>query len=201
MISGHVTGEQQRSQASCIASEFKLGKNTVVLQSMRLLPKDAWILIGASTFGLLCLFVDDNRLGFGPVGQVGTALLAAVMAVVGMLNLLPERYFLYGVELKDDGFVFHHQLRRTRFIRYESIYRIVASAMIDGTGESVCTLLVMSSDGNARLDEKILYGTEILETLKSLPGFDKQAWSDSNVPEDSLLYSTIAKRTVIFEKK
>lgn len=73
--------------------------------------------------------------------------------------------------------------------------------MIDGGGESACTLRVKSLDGNARLEENILYGTAILDALKSLPGFDNEAWSKSDVPEDSLIWSTIAKKTVILERQ
>ena len=176
-------------------------KQTILLRSMKLPRKEAWTFIAASTFGLVCLFIDDNRLGFGSVGVVGTAILGALMLILGLLNFLPERFLLYGVEMKDDGFAFHHQLRRTKFIRYKSIYRIEASSMIDGGGESACTLRLKSLDGNARLEENILYGTGILDVLKALPGFDNEAWSKSYVPEDSLLWSTIAKKTVLLERK
>ncbi|NRR34409.1 hypothetical protein HSX11_29990 [Oxalobacteraceae bacterium] len=176
-------------------------KETILLRSMKLPRREAWTFIVVSTFGLVCLFIDDNRLGFWPVGVMGTSILGALMLMLGFLHLLPERFLLYGVEMKDDGFVFHHQLRRTKFIRYKSIYQIVASSMIDGGGESACTLRVKSLDGNARLEENILYGTAILDALKSLPGFDNEAWSKSDVPEDSLLWSTIAKKTVILERQ
>jgi hypothetical protein len=167
---------------------------------MKLPRKEAWTFIFASTFALVCLFVDDNRLGFGPVGVVGTAIFGMLMLILGLLHLLPERFLLYGVEMKDDGFIFHHQLRKTKYIRYKTIYRIVASSMVDGAGESVCTLRVKSLDGNARLEESILYGTTILDALKSLPGFDNEAWSKSYVPDESLLWSTLAKKTVLLER-
>lgn len=167
---------------------------------MKLPRREAWAFIVASTFGLVCLFADDNKLGFGPVGVVGTAIFGMLMLILGLLHLLPERFLLYGVEMKDDGFFFHHQLRKTKFIRYKMIYRIVASLMVDGGGESACTLRVKSLDGNARLEENILYGTTILAVLQSLPGFDNEAWSKSYVPDESLLWSTIAKTTVLLER-
>ncbi|MFZ6688781.1 hypothetical protein ACO0K0_13620 [Undibacterium sp. SXout11W] len=180
---------------------FQLRKETILLRSMKLPRKEAWTFIIASISVLVCLYLDDNRLGFGPVGVVGTVIFGGLMLTLGFLHLLPERFLLYGIEIKDDGFFFHHQLRRTKFIRYESIYRIVASSMIDGGGESACTLRVKSLDGNARLEENILYGTEILERLKSLPGFNNEAWSQSDVPEDSLLWAIIAKKTVLLERR
>jgi hypothetical protein len=178
-----------------------LQKEKILLRSMKLPRKEAWTFIVASISVLVCLFIDDHRLGFGPVGVVGTVIFGGLMLILGFLHLLPERFLLYGVEMKDDGFVFHHQLRRTKYIRYKSIYRIVAISMIDGGGESACTLRVKSLDGNARLEENILYGTEILEVLKSLPYFNNEAWSKSYVPEDSLLWATIAKKTVLLERK
>ena len=120
--------------------------------------------------------------------------------LLGLLNLLPERFWMYGIELKQDGFLFHQQLRKTKFIRYSSIHRIVAASMVDGGGESSCTLRVMSSDGNARLEENLLYGTEVLNELKQLPGFDFGAWSKSDVPEDSLRWSLMSKKTVVFDR-
>lgn len=167
---------------------------------MKLPYKEAWTFIVVSTFGLVCLFIDDNRLGVGPVGVVGATILGSLMLILGFLHLLPERFLLYGVDMKDNGFVFHHPLRRTKFIRYKSIYRIVASS-IDGGGESDCMLRVKSLDGNARLEENILYGTGILDVLKSLPGFDNEAWSKSNAPEASLFWSIVSKKTVLLERK
>lgn len=180
---------------------FELHKETILLRSMKLPRKEAWTIIVGPIFFLACLCIDDHRLGFGPVGVAVTAILGGLMLILSLLHLLPERFLLYGIEMQADGFVFHHQLRRTKYIRYESIYRIVASSMIDGGGESVCTLRVKSLDGNARLEESILYGTGILEVLKSLPGFNNEAWSKSDVPEDSLLWATIAKKTVLLERK
>jgi hypothetical protein len=180
---------------------LELQKEKILLRSMKLPRKEAWTFIVASISVLVCLFIDDHRLGFGPVGVVVTVIFGGLMLILGLLHLLPERFLLYGVEMKDDGFFFHHQLRRTKYIRYKSIYRIIASSMIDGGGESACTLRVKSLDGNARLEENILYCTEILEVLKSLPDFNNEAWSKSYVPEDSLLWATIAKKTVLLERK
>lgn len=180
---------------------YKLNNETISLRSMRIPRKEAWTFIVLSVFGLSCLFIDDLRLEFGRTGVVASAIMGAFMLTMGLLHLLPERFWLYGIEVKNDGFLFHHQLRRTKFIRYQSIYRIVASTMIDAGGESASTLYVKSLDGNAILVENILYGTAILNVLKSLPGFNHDAWSKSDVPEDSLLWATIAKKTVLLERK
>lgn len=146
------------------------------------------------------LYLDERRLGFGSVGMVSMTIFMAILFVLGLLNLLPDRYWIYGIEIKDDGFIFHEQLRKTKFISYSSIEEVIASSMIDGGGWSSTTLRVKSSVGNARLDANLLYATEILKTLKSLPGFNHDAWSKSDVPEDSLLWSAIAKKTIVFER-
>ena len=72
--------------------------------------------------------------------------------------------------------------------------------MMDGAGESSCTLRVMSTDGNARLEESLLYGTEVLHELKRLPGFDLDAWSKSDAPDDSISWSLRSKKTVVLTR-
>lgn len=177
-----------------------LAKQRVILKSMRSSRKDAYTFLIGSILFLVFLCLDNQRLGLGQVGTVCTVIFLCIGVLLGALNLLPEHFWVYGIELKQDGFVFHEQLRRTKFIRYCAIHRIVVTSMIDGGGESSCTVRVMSTDGNARLEENLLYSTDVLSELKQLPGFNLDAWSKSDVPEGSLRWSLMSKKTVVLAR-
>lgn len=168
---------------------------------MKMPRKDAYIFIVASTLILGVLFLDEDRLGFGTLGVVITTIFLGLGLLLGLLNLLSDEFWVYGVEIREDGFIFHQQLRKLKFIRYSSIYHIVVTAFIDSGGDSSCTVLVKSTDGNARLEESLIYETEILDALMRLPGFRHEAWSKSDVPENSLTWATIAKKTVVFDSR
>lgn len=177
-----------------------LANETEILKSMRSSRKDAYTFLIGSILFLVLLFVDKQRLGLGHVGTACAVIFLCLGVLLGALNLLPEHFWIYGIELKQDGFVFREQLRKTKFIRYSSIHRIVVTSMIDGGGESSCTVRVMSTDGNARLEENLLYGTNMLNELKQLPGFDLDAWSKSDVPENSSRWSLMSKKTVVLAR-
>jgi hypothetical protein len=177
--------------------EQKLHRETVSLRSMRSPRKDAYGLIMFSVLFLGCLALDEQRMGFGSVAIVGFTVLLGLLLVLGVLNLLPEKFWQYGVEMKEDGFVFHDRLRKAKFIRYCAIDRIIVISFYDGGGEATCTTRVESTDGNARLDERLLYDTGMLDALKCLPGFRQDAWAKSDATDDSSVWELIGKKTVV----
>nr|WP_229476835.1 GreA/GreB family elongation factor [Massilia rubra] len=146
---------------------------------------------------ILC---TPQHLGFGAVGITVATVILSLLMVLGGIHLLPQNFWIYGVELRDDGFIYHSPLHKARRIRYVSIDRIVALAYFDSTGEAVSSLHIASSDGNARIDEPILYRTDLLGVLEHLPGFLQDAWRASHLDEDSKQGDWKPKRTVIFQR-
>lgn len=166
---------------------------------MKIPARQAFGMVLFSALMLAMLFLDEPRRGFGQWGVAAMTIFMGLSFILGALHLLSSSYWVYGIEIKDDGFIFHGHLRRTRVIRYSSIYRIVVSSYVNGSGESSSTIRIKSIDGNAWLAQDILYGTDILYHLKKLADFDHIAWSRSYAPEDSWLWSVIPKKTVVLD--
>ena len=106
--------------------------------------------------------------------------------------------WVYAITIEEDGFRFRGPFRRPRFIHWTSITEVVASALRDGTGESAITLHIKSAEGRAWVPQHLWPFYAIVEQLKRLEGFDRDAWSSAGVPEDDMLRSMIPKRTVVY---
>jgi hypothetical protein len=174
------------------------------LRVARISRKDALTLLAGSGFftvvSVMMTASDHGNREFGGLMAVG-AFFFAIGVVVGLLNLtLPDRFLTHGIELRDTGFIFYRPLRRPKYIRFASIERIVVTALFeDDSGDSTEWWTVTAPEGTVRLDESMLYGTDILESLQRLPGFDNDAWSNCRQHDDRPLRSLIPHEAVIFE--
>lgn len=181
---------------NCINAESR----RVLLRTLREPRTTALTLAGPSLLFLALLLFTPGHLGLDLPGMLPVALFLAATLGASSIHLLPQRYWIYGVELTDDGFIYYSRLRKARRIRYSRIHRIVAEAMFDGYGDSVTVLRIASSDGDARIDESIQFNTDLLDELKRLPGFRHDAWRCSDLEPDSKLGFWRPKRSVILER-
>jgi len=128
---------------------------------------------------------------------------ATAVGVFGMLTwsaVFCRRYWFYGIAVEEAGFLFRAPLRRARFIPWESITLVTASALHDELGESAITLHVKSEYGRAWLSPMTSGYLPFLRKLAELAGFDERALSSAHVGEDELLRSVVPKRTIIFSR-
>ncbi len=103
--------------------------------------------------------------------------------------------------MQEGGFYYYQPLRKPRFIRSVDIHRIVGKTRNEGGGESFSQFLIFAKDANARLDERIIWGSGVLEKLKELPDFRNEAMHELLDVERSLKWALISKATILLDVK
>ena len=138
-------------------------------------------------------------------GEVGVVrgVCAAVTGAVALLAWSAvgfRRKWVYGLSPHDDGFEFRAPLRPSRFVTWDSITLVVASALHDELGESAITLHIRSKVGRAWISPGSDAYAPFLAKLATLEGFSESALRSAHVGDDELSRSLIPKRTIIFRR-
>ena len=153
-------------------------------------------------WGVTCIALEVALLR--PPVDLEQAVWAALVAMFGIgawSAVFCRGSWVYAITIDEDGFLFRGPFRRPRFVHWTSITEVVASALHDGTGESAITLHIWSAEGRAWVPQHLMPFYAIVEQLKRLEGFDRDAWSSADVPEDDMLRSVIPKRTVVYRAR
>ncbi|WP_426167450.1 hypothetical protein [Pseudoduganella sp. R-34] len=173
---------------------------TNVIANFEMSPRSQ---LGFFVMGVLfiaLLFLDDFRASSNPLQLLGTAVFALLCLFAGVPGtLLPRRLWDYGIEMSENGFVYYEPLMTVRFVRYTDIELIVAETRSDGDDDTITQLIVHALDTVARLDEGIIFGTDVLEELKALPGFNEEAWLNALSAEGCPKFGLLAKQTVLLD--
>ena len=160
-----------------------------------LAPSRGW----SAVVGVMCIAFDVAVL-LRPI-DLGNAAWAAVATTLAFFAwsavFFPDRW-VYAIAIEEEGFHFRAPMRRPRFIPWSSITKVVASAYLDGAGESAITLRVRSGEGGAWIPQHLMPYYAVVDRLKDLEGFDHAAWSSAHLPENDLIGGFIGKRTVVY---
>ena len=161
-------------------------------------PPLGWsIALGATCVAFLPVLVLPDEIG--PL-RIIAALAVCLAGVLAWSAVFFRRYWVYGAAIEDFGFRFRASLRKPRFVPWNSITLVTASALHDELGESAITFHVKSESGRAWISPRAEAYLPFIRELSTLKGFDERAWSSAHVEEDELLRSILPKRTVIFQR-
>ncbi len=158
--------------------------------------------LGFLTLGALCLLLVSNgkaRAAMTTTNFYGVLFFGLLAVFCGMPGLFPVRYWDYGIEMQEGGFNYYHPFRKPKFIRYTDIHRIVGKTRNEGDGESFSQLLIFAGDAKARLDEKIIWGSGVLDIFKELPGFRNEAMKEFLDVDGSVKWALISKATILLD--
>lgn len=153
----------------------------------------------AAGLGIVLVAMIESWRDASALAVGSLSILALLTLAMGSSGFLPRRMWDYGIAVDDVGFLYQRQWHKPRYIRYSSIRSIVAISFIDGGGQLGGHLRIKAKDGNAMLQEDLLYETDIMTKLMALPSFDRVAWAHSDISEDAFWAGLIPKKTQVYK--
>jgi hypothetical protein len=103
--------------------------------------------------------------------------------------------------VREGGFEIKRIFRSMQFIPLSEIRKVVSTSILDGDlGEPYTSLIIYSNSGRHVIQPELIYGTDLVDRLRAMAGWNSHAYGSRDATEGSLLNSVISKKTVLFEK-
>lgn len=123
------------------------------------------------------------------------------LAGVLLLSIPCPRFFLNGLRVDPGGFELRRPLRRPSYIDYTAITQVEAIVQRDGDmGFPFVDLIIRTATQSVRVPESFFRETPLVETLRSLNGFDAEAYDIAQHYEPFGLTEVFPKRFTVLSR-